>query len=193
MKSSSLTFRANAEQALLDTQLQRALDKVGSGFIDKRRVALDALPIFEQLRHTAREIKEHTLSRLDEYLLQFEQQVIDNGGQVHWASTPKQATDMIVDLCRESNAKKVTKGKTMVGEEVGLNEALEQAGISPVETDLGEYIIQLADEPPSHIIAPAIHKTREQITALFKQHHARYGLTEPLETVPAIVNEARQV
>jgi len=65
MKSSSLTFRTNAEQALLDTQLQRALDSAGSGFIDKRRAAMDALPIFEQLRHTAREIKEHTLSRLD--------------------------------------------------------------------------------------------------------------------------------
>ncbi|NNF96662.1 MAG: lactate utilization protein, partial [Halobacteria archaeon] len=106
---------------------------------------------------------------------------------------PQQATDIIVGLCRQAHAKKVTKGKTMVGEEVGLNEALQQAGISPIETDLGEYIIQLAEEPPSHIIAPAIHKTREQITALFKQHHARYGLTQPLETVPAIVNEARQV
>ena len=193
MKSSSLTFRANAEHALLDTQLQRALDKAGSGFIERRRAAMDALPVFEQLRHTAREVKEHTLSLLDEYLLQFERQVISNGGQVHWASTPKQATDIIVGLCHEANARKVTKGKTMVGEEVGLNEALQAAGISPVETDLGEYIIQLADEPPSHIIAPAIHKTREQITALFRQHHARYGLSQPLETVPAIVNEARQV
>ena len=115
MKSSSLTFRANAEHALLDTQLQRALDKAGSGFIERRRTAMDALPEYEQLRYTAREIKEHTLSRLDEYLLQFEHQVLDNGGQVHWASTPQQATDIIVGLCREANANKVTKGKTMVG------------------------------------------------------------------------------
>ena len=193
MKSSSHTFKTNAEQALLDSQLQSALDKAGSGFIERRRAAVTALPEFEQLRASARQIKEHTLSHLDEYLLQFEQQVKANGGQVHWASTPKQATDLVVDLCREAKATKVTKGKTMVGEEVGLNEALEAAGISPVETDLGEYIIQLAEEPPSHIIAPAIHKTREQITSLFKQHHARYGLTQPLETVPAIVDEARQV
>ena len=193
MKSSSHTFKKNSEQALLDTQLQSALDKAGSGFIERRRAAMAALPEFEQLRASARQIKEHTLSRLDEYLLQFEQQVVANGGQVHWASTPKQATDLVVSLCREANANKVTKGKTMVGEEVGLNEALEAAGISPVETDLGEYIIQLAEEPPSHIIAPAIHKTREQITSLFKQHHARYGLTQPLESVPAIVDEARQV
>lgn len=193
MKSSSLSFRTNAERALLDTQLQRALDKARSGFIDKRRAALDALPEFEQLRHTAREIKEHTLSRLDEYLLQFEQHVLDSGGQVHWASTSTQATDIVVKLCHEANASRVTKGKTMVGEEVGLNEALEAAGIAPVETDLGEYIIQLAQEPPSHIIAPAVHKTREQIATLFREHHARYGLTQPLETIPAIVNEARQV
>ncbi len=193
MKSSSLTFRSNAEQALLDTQLQTALDKAGSGFIERRRVAMEQLPEFEQLRHAARSIKEHALSRLDEYLLQFESQVQLNGGQVHWASTPQDATDMVVQLCRAAQADKVTKGKTMVGEEVGLNEALQRAGISPVETDLGEYIIQLAEEPPSHIIAPAIHKTREQITSLFKQHHAHYGLTQPLETVPAIVNEARQV
>ena len=104
MKSSSLTFRTNAEQALLDTQLQNALDKAGSGFIERRRAAVDALPEFEQLRHAAREIKEHTLSRLDEYLLQFEQQVKQNGGQVHWATTPQQATDIIVDLCRDANA-----------------------------------------------------------------------------------------
>ncbi len=193
MKSSSLTFSRNAEQALLDTQLQQALDKAGSGFIERRRAVMEMLPEFEQLRHMARDIKEHTLSNLDTYLIRFEQQVEHNGGQVHWASTPQQATDIVVDLCRDANASKVTKGKTMVGEEVGLNEALEQAGISPVETDLGEYIIQLAHEPPSHIIAPAIHKTREQITKLFRQHHARYGLTEPLQTVPAIVNEARQV
>jgi L-lactate dehydrogenase complex protein LldF len=193
MKTSSLSFCRNAEHALLDTQLQRALNKARSGFIDKRRAALDALPEFEQLRQTAREIKEHTLSRLDEYLLQFEQQVLDSGGQVHWARTATEATDIVVKLCREANAKKVTKGKTMVGEEVGLNEALEAAGIAPVETDLGEYIIQLAQEPPSHIIAPAVHKTREQIATLFREHHARYGLTQPLETIPAIVNEARQV
>jgi L-lactate dehydrogenase complex protein LldF len=178
---------------LLDTQLQQALDKAGSGFIDKRRAALDALPEFEALRVTARSIKEHTLSHLDEYLVRFEQQVLANGGQVHWARTPDEASKLVVQLCQAVNAQRVTKGKTMVGEEIGLNEALEEAGISPIETDLGEYIIQLAEEPPSHIIAPAIHKTREQITALFKQHHARHGLIKPLETVPEIVNEAREV
>ena len=193
MKSSSCAFKTNAEKALLDEQLQRALNKVGTGFIDKRRAAMDALAEFEALRERARRMKEHTLSHLDEYLLEFEQQVIANGGQVHWARTPREATDRVVELCQAADAKLITKGKTMVGEEIGLNEALEQAGMTIVETDLGEYIIQLADEPPSHIIAPAIHKTREQITALFKQHHAQYGLTQPLETVPEIVNEARQV
>jgi len=193
MKSQSRAFPVNAEKALLDNQLQRALNKAGSGFIDKRRAAIDALPVFEALREKAKTIKEHTLLHLDEYLVHFEQQVMANGGEVHWARTPAEAAEVVVGLCRAVDARRVTKGKTMVGEEIGVNEALQQAGMIPVETDLGEYIIQLADEPPSHIIAPAIHKTREQITALFKQHHARYGLTQPLETVPEIVNEARQV
>ena len=193
MKSSSLSFRHKSEQALLDTHLQRSLDKARSGFTAKRRAAVDALPEFEQLRHAAQIMKQHTLSRLDDFLLQFEQRVLDGGGQVHWASTANEATDIVVRLCRDVGATRVTKGKTMVGEEIGLNEALEAAGISPVETDLGEYIIQLAKEPPSHIIAPAVHKTRDQINTLFKQHHARYGLTKPLESVAAIVSEARQV
>ncbi len=193
MKSQSSAFKTNAEKALLDTQLQRALNKAGTGFIDKRQAAMDALPEFEALRTTARRIKEHTLSQLDDYLLQFEQQVEANGGQVHWARTPEEAVQRVVQLCQAVGAQHITKGKTMVGEEIGVNEALEQAGMTPIETDLGEYIIQLAEEPPSHIIAPAVHKTREQITELFKQHHAQYGLTQPLETVPAIVNEARQV
>jgi L-lactate dehydrogenase complex protein LldF len=193
MKSQSYAFKTNAEKALLDNQLQRALNKAGSGFIDKRQAAMDALPEFEGLRTTARRIKEHVLSQLDDYLLYFEEQVVANGGQVHWARTPEEAARQVVQLCQAVNAQRITKGKTMVGEEIGLNEALEQAGMTPIETDLGEYIIQLAEEPPSHIIAPAVHKTREQITELFKQHHAQYGLTEPLETVPAIVNEARQV
>ena len=193
MKSRSYAFKANAETALLDSQLQRALNKAGSGFIDKRRAAMDALPEFDALRDAARRIKEQTLSQLDAYLLHFEQQVVANGGEVHWARTPSEASELVVQLCQAANAQRITKGKTMVGEEIGLTEALEQAGMTLIETDLGEYIIQLANEPPSHIIAPAIHKTREQIIALFKQHHAKYGLTKPLETVPEIVNEARQV
>lgn len=193
MKSMSHAFPQNAHEALLDEQLQGALNKAKGGFIDKRQLAINALPEFGQLRQTAKEIKEHTLANLDEYLQRFEVGVINNGGQVHWAQSAKDANSIVVKLCRDVNARHITKGKTMVGEEIGLNDALADADITAVETDLGEYIIQLAEEPPSHIIAPAVHKTREQIASLFHQHHAQYGLTKPLETVPDIVNEARKV
>ena len=100
---------------------------------------------------------------------------------------------MVLEICRNAGARTVTKGKSMVAEEIALNEGLEQAGFEVVETDLGEYIIQLAGEAPSHIIAPAIHKTKDQITELFHDHHAQLGLTERQTEVEGIVNEARQV
>ena len=193
MKSTAHRFVDNARAALLDPQLQAALDRAGPGFVDKRKAALAALPEFEALRRAAQEIKDHTLANLDHYLRHFEQQVRAVGGHVHWARDAKEACQITVRLCRESDARRVAKGKSMVGEEIGLNPALEAAGLDVIETDLGEYIIQLAHEPPSHIIAPAVHKNRAQIAALFRQHHGRYGLEASLDTIPAIVNEARQV
>ena len=193
MKFTSDNFPDNARHALRDEVLQHALGHAKYGFIARRRAAVDDLPEFEALRERALAIKQHTLVNLDDYLQRFERQVQEAGGQVHWAETPAQATDIIMRLCREAGARKITKGKTMVGEEVGINQALESAGYQVVETDLGEYIIQLADEPPSHIIAPAVHKTREQIAELFHDQHAKYGLGEKLESVSQIVNEARTI
>lgn len=193
MKTTSPAFKSNAAAALANVQLQSALAKAGPGFVDKRRQAVAALPEFEALREAGRAIKNHTLDYLDSYLEQFESRVQASGGQVHWASTPEQARQIVVELCRTSGGRTVAKGKTMVGEEIALNEALEAAGLEPIETDLGEYILQLAKEPPSHIIAPAVHKTRAQIAALFRQHHTRHGFDSALETVPEIVDQARQV
>lgn len=193
MNPTSHAFKRNARAALADAQLQRALKNVGTGFVQKRRAALDALPEFEALREAGREIKEHTLAHLDLYLERFEQQVRAAGGQVHWARDAREACEIVVRICREAGARRVTKGKSMVSEEIGLNEALEAAGLERIETDLGEYIIQLAEEPPSHIIAPAIHKTRQQIAELFRDRHRPYGLEGELETVPQIVDQARQV
>ena len=193
MKTHTREFPQRAQEALLDERLQAALDKARGGFVDKRRAALDELPEFEPLRSAARAIKEHTLSHLEEYLLQFESEVEASGGQVHWAADPAEACDIAVGLCRDAKAQLVAKGKTMVGEEIGLNEALEDAALRVVETDLGEYIIQLAGEPPSHIIAPAVHKSRGEIAELFQSHHHGGDFTRPLETVPDIVDEARRV
>ncbi len=193
MKPSSHAFAANAHRALNDATLQQALAKAGVGFVGKRRAAIDALPEFDALRDAGRAIKEHTLANLDHYLLRFEQQLTAAGGQLHWAETPEEACAAVLDICQASGAKIVAKGKSMVGEEIAINDVLEGAGFEVVETDLGEYIIQVAHEPPSHIIAPAAHKTRAQIAALFEGLHHQPGLTRPLETVPQIVDEARQV
>ena len=193
MKSTAHNFINNTHKALNNSGLQSALKKTRRGFVDKRRSAVNALPEFEALRQAAIEIKNHSLTHLEQYLAVFEQQVNNSGGQVHWAETPAQATKIVTDLCRSVNARKITKGKTMVGEEIGLNDAIIEHGMRPVETDLGEYIIQLAEEPPSHIIAPAVHKSREQISHLFHEHHAKFGFTQPLETSEAIVNEARTI
>lgn len=193
MRSTSAAFKENAGRALKDAGLQLALQHVGEGFIQKRRRAIDALPDFEAMRHQATAIKDHTLAHLDSYLEQFESAVRASGGHVHWARTPDEARDIVLKICQDAGAQRVAKGKSMVGEEIDLNRGLEEAGLDTVETDLGEYIIQLAEEPPSHIIAPAIHKTADDIAVLFRKHHGRYGMDAPLDSPRAIVDEARQV
>ena len=186
-------FQLRVEKALNDEHLGKALGHARDGFVVKRQNAIDAFPEFEQYRERAAKIRAHTLAHLDDYLLQYVEKVEALGGQVHWAPTAADARQIILDICAAEKAKVVTKGKSMVSEEVGLNPALEEAGYELVETDLGEYIIQLAHEPPSHIIAPAVHKTREQITELFHQHHQALGYTEKVTSIPGLVNEARQV
>ena len=184
-------FRARARKALSDEDLQSALAKAKGGFVDKRANAILDLPEFEALRERGRQIKDHTLAHLDTYLEQFEGNVTRQGGQVHYALDAESARETILGICRDAAAKQVIKAKTMAGEEVGLNEALE-AEFETVESDLGEYIIQLAKEPPSHIIAPAVHKTRAQITELFDHHHHQKS-GGPLRETPDLVDEARGV
>jgi len=193
MQAQSLTFKRNAKEALNDESLKSALSNVKSGFIGKRAAAVALVPEWQQIREEARVMKNHVLENLDHYLLAYERAVQNNGGHVHWAASSTDASQIIVDICRDAGARTVTKGKSMVGEEADLNSALEAAGMQPIETDLGEYIIQLAKEPPSHIIAPAIHKTKEQVSALFHEHHQQYGLHEQLIDRTALVNEARTV
>ena len=193
MESRSADFKPVAREALDNPDLQQALANVQAGFVGKRRHLVDRFPDFEGLRDRGQRIKDHTLAHLDTYLEQFEARVQEAGGQVHWAATADDAQRIVTGICREAGARTVTKGKTMAGEEVGINEALDAAGLETIETDLGEYIIQIAEEPPSHIIAPAIHKTREQITQLFNEHHHRGTLKEKLREVPDLVNEARGI
>jgi len=135
-----------------------------------RLKAIAEVPGFDRLRDTGRELKRHTIENLDYYLGQFAASVERNGGKMHWASTSDEVCRIVVDIVQRSAAKEVVKAKSMVGEEVELNHALEAAGVRPIETDLGEFIIQLAGERPAHIVAPAIHKTREEVADLFAEH-----------------------
>ncbi|MCC7046677.1 MAG: lactate utilization protein [Alphaproteobacteria bacterium] len=187
----SKAFKANASAALKNETLQRAMGHLG--FAQKRLEAVARLPEFEALRDQARDIKNHTLAHLDFYLEHYEERVHASGGEVHWCRTPEEARQTILSICRAVNAHTITKGKTMVAEEIALNPFLEANGIAPVETDLGEYIIQLRDEPPSHIIAPAIHVTKEQVADTFLENHAAYGKTRLLTEPREMLEEARGI
>jgi len=188
----SSRFREQAEQALADDVLQGNLVKLKDNFLLRRTRARDSLPEFDALRDEAVAIKTHTLEHLDLYLEAFEEAVGAAGGTVHWAVDDAEARRIVLEICRAENARTVTKGKTMVGEEIGLNPYLEAHGMTPVETDLGEYIIQLAKEPPSHIIAPAIHKNRQQVAALFNEHHTALD-TRDADDIDGLLADARQV
>ncbi|WP_414655619.1 LutB/LldF family L-lactate oxidation iron-sulfur protein [Ferrovibrio sp.] len=201
MQVTAQHFETNASRALRDPNLRKAMGIIGGAMASRRVESARELPEFEALRDEGVKIKNHVLAHIDLYLEKFEAQVKARGGHVHWCRTPREARETILALCRSRNARTVTKGKSMVTEEIGLNAFLEEQGIQPVETDLGEYIIQLAHEPPSHIIGPALHKTREQIADLFEQHHPDYELPNrpgekagPRSTEPQVlVTEARQV
>lgn len=193
MLPTSRAFKENAAQALASAQLQRALGNIRVGFVQKRAKAKAALPEFDDLRAHARDIKNHTLEHLDVYLEEYERKVIESGGKVHWAKTAGDACDTILWLCREAGALSVTKGKSMIAEEIGLNDALEGAGMEVVETDLGEYLVQLRHEPPSHIIAPAIHLTKEQVAEAFRAQHKELPGDRPLDDPATMVAEARAV
>src|SRR5215207_10978574 len=191
--ATSPRFKQNAAEALDDAQLQRALGNVKRGFIDNRQAAIDRLPEFDALRDSARDIKDHTLAHLDLYLEAYEQRVTAAGGHVHFAVTAEDARTIVLDICRRNGARTVTKGKSIVSEEIGLNPFLEQNGIQPIETDLGEYLIQIRGEMPSHIIAPAVHLTKDQVEADFRRVHTHLPAGRSLVEPTTMLAEARNV
>jgi L-lactate dehydrogenase complex protein LldF len=174
-----MPFTARAGRALGDAFLQEALEIATTKFRALRHEAFADFPEGEALRDRARAIKEATLQRLDHYLERLIANVERRGGQVHYATTPAEARAIVLDIARRTGTRMAVKSKSMASEEIHLNEALWAAGITPVETDLGEYIIQLAHERPSHIIAPAIHKTKGQVADLFTRELGRPAEPDP--------------
>jgi len=193
LQSTTPEFKRNARGALADEKLQSALAFAKPGFSTKRAQARAALPEFDDLRDAARDLKDHVLGHLDLYLEAYERRVIESGGHVHWAETAEDARRIVLEICRKAEAKTVNKGKTMISEECGINDFLAENGIAPVETDLGEYIIQLRGEHPSHIIAPAVHVTVEEVREAFRKAHGHLPEGRDLEGLDTLLAEARTV
>ncbi|CAN0594554.1 unnamed protein product, partial [Laminaria digitata] len=141
----------------------------------------------------SRDIKDHTIENLDFYLEAYEAKVKESGGHVHWARTAEDARNIVLEICKSVDAKAVNKGKSMISEECAINDMLEANGIRAVETDLGEYIIQLRGETPSHIIAPAVHLTKGQVEESFRENHTHLDPDRILEEPPTLLDEARTI
>src|SRR5262245_56730114 len=163
-------FLGASSQALADPPLQAALVRLTSTLMAGNRRGYAALADSGELRDHAKQIKEHTLAHLDRYLEQLEASVVRLGGHVHWAATAEEARSLVCGIARASGCRRVVKSKSMTTEDIHLNGALEAVGLEVTETDFGEFIIQLAGERPSHLVAPAVHHTRESIARILSRH-----------------------
>ena len=184
-------FPVAARAALADTQLRRNLGRATTTIRAKRAAVVAELPDWEELRAAGEAIKRHTLAHLDRYLEQLEDQVTARGGTVHWARDANEANRIVTGLVRGTGATEVVKVKSIVTDEIGLNEALAGAGITAHETDLAELIVQLGHDRPSHILVPAIHLGRAEIREIFLRE---MGDVDPgLTDAPAALAEAARL
>ena len=190
MQIQSMHFKARAGQKLADERLQQTLKKFSTKFVSARASAITELDDFEATRDAAVERRMRAIENLDVWLATFEKEATRRGATVLYAETAEQASKLVVEIAKKHDVKKVIKSKSMVSEEMALNSALEAAGVTPIETDLGEYILQINDnEPPSHIIAPVIHKDKEEVADLFAKVHNKPRLTD----IHEMTREAREV
>jgi len=189
MRVRSREFKQRAPGKLADANLQAALRKLQGNFVRGRAERVAELDNFEAIRDAAAAIRERALADLDVYLETFERNAMAAGAQVHWAESTEEASRIVCELAARYGVKKAVKSKSMVSEECALNDALAAAGVEVVETDLGEYILQLAHEPPSHIVAPVVHKTRDEVSDLFADRHKAPRKTD----ISALTREAREV
>ncbi|MDD4885359.1 MAG: LutB/LldF family L-lactate oxidation iron-sulfur protein [Thiomonas sp.] len=190
MQSQTMQFKARAGQKLADQRLQQNLKKLSTKFVTGRAAAIAALDGFEEIRDAAVSRRNVALNTLDVWLERFEAEAQRCGTTVLWAQTPQEAADLVVQIARQHGCTQAIKSKSMVSEEMGLNAALEAAAVQVTETDLGEYILQInGNEPPSHIIAPVVHKDKEEIADLFAKVHHTARKTD----IPQMTREAREV
>jgi L-lactate dehydrogenase complex protein LldF len=188
MRVTSMHFKATAGVKLTNANLQAALKKLQTNFVRGRAERVAEMGNYEEIRSAAAAIRDRALASLDLYLEEFERNATARGAVVHWAETREDVNRIVNDIARAHGVRKAVKSKSMVTEECALNDALEAAGVEVVETDLGEYILQLAKEPPSHIVAPVVHKTREEVSDLFESKHAAARKTD----IGELTREARE-
>lgn len=174
-------FKKRIDKALHNEQVRTNLRSTMNGLMSKRALQFPDDAQLQKNRNLARSIRHHALTNLPDLLEKLEANLMKNGIEVHWAETPAQANKIIHGILKNSEAKSIVKGKSMVSEEIELNDYLEKRGIEVLESDLGEFIIQLAHEPPSHIVAPAIHKNRSDVAKLFHQNFPELAYSEDIE------------
>ncbi|MGD2063968.1 MAG: LutB/LldF family L-lactate oxidation iron-sulfur protein [Nitrospirota bacterium] len=189
MPVTALHFRRAAAESLRDPQLQRALGRLQTKFVDARAAAIGELPGYEALRDSATEVRDRVIRDLDRYLLRFERAATARGTVVHWAEHADDVNRIVAEIAAQHGVRRIVKAKSMVSEECGLDDALVGAGLEVLETDLGEYILQLAHERPSHIVAPVVHKSKEQVADLFEASHQRPRTAD----IAGLCREAREV
>lgn len=185
-------FADRVHAALDDAKLQSSLRILQTRFISRRARAVEALPEFDAIRDYARDMKDHTLRHLDLYIEEYERRVIENGGKLHYAEDAAAAREIVLGICRAHGARLVTKSKSMVAEEIGLSHYLEEHGIRTVENDLGEYIVQVRGETPSHIVAPSVHVSKDQVAEAFRRAHHGRPTNRDLSEPQALILEARE-
>ncbi len=189
MEISSHNFKTSAAAKLKDPHLRKSLSGLRDRMVVGRTKAAAEVGNFEEMREAGKQVRDHALAHLDFYLETFERNAIANGAKVHWAENSQQMNELVLQIARQAKIRKVIKSKSMLGEESGLNRFLIEAGIEVRETDLGEYIIEQSGDTPSHIIAPAVHKTREEISDLFHEKHKLPRKTD----IGEMTREARMI
>jgi len=189
MQNNALQFKKQVTIKLVDIKLQGALSRLQSRFVEGRSAVISEIHDLQETRTAAAAIRDRVLNDLEHWLLHFEHQATARGAVVHWAETAEDANRIVAEIAAQHGVRTAAKSKSMVSEECGLNDALELAGVAVMETDLGEYILQLAHEAPSHIVAPVVHKNKEEISDLFAEKHQlprKTGIAE-------LCREAREV
>lgn len=188
MKTSAVAFKPRIHIEMQDSVMRNAVAMAQERIGTNRQIMVEELGDWEAWRDRAEQIRNHVLENLDAYLYQLSEKVTENGGHVFFARTKEEATAYISQVAARKQAKKVVKSKSMVTEEIGMNAVLQQQGIEVIETDLGEYILQLDEDPPSHIVVPAIHKDRFQIRDVLR-HKLGYEGPETPEAMTLFIRQ----